>query len=217
MKYKNVVWDWNGTLLDDVAIGHATLCRMLERRGLKPITLEEYKDLFGFPVKDFYEVIGFDFSRDNWHEVSLDFVETYDGLAGGVTLTPGAETVLGEIQQAGIKQYILSALNETSLTEMVFGFGINERFERLCGSDNIYADGKVCRGQRMLNVCGINPEETLMVGDTLHDGEVAEALGFDFILYSGGHNSEWRLREKGQVITELKGVTNEICRLGSKE
>lgn len=42
-----------------------------------------------------------------------------------------------------------------------------------------------------------------MVGDTLHDAEVAEALGFDVCLYSGGHNSAERLREKGMVLEQM--------------
>ena len=45
--------------------------------------------------------------------------------------------------------------------------------------------------------------KTLMVGDTLHDAEVAEALGFGVCLYSGGHNSRERLRTKGMVIDRM--------------
>lgn len=206
LKYKNIVWDWNGTLLNDAEIGHATLCRMLEKRGLKQITLQQYKDWFGFPVKEFYETIGFDFSRDNWHEVSLDFVDTYGSLSGNVDLNEGVREVLGGLQQAGFRQYILSALQENELKKMVLDFGISEHFEQVCGSDNIYADGKVGRGQEMLRKYPITPGETLMIGDTLHDAEVAEALGFDYVLYSGGHNSEKRLRGKGPVVVQMADI-----------
>lgn len=205
-KYKNIVWDWNGTLLDDVNIGHDALRQMLERRNMGTITLEEYKDQFGFPVRAFYESLGFDFERYDWHEISLDFVNTYDALADGVALTGGARKVLENLQQSGVNQYILSALNEESLHKMVLDFEINSCFCSVCGSDNIYADGKIPRGQRMIAACGINPEETLMIGDTLHDAEVAEALGFSFLLYSGGHNSKWRLQEKGDVIDRMEEI-----------
>lgn len=205
-KYKNIVWDWNGTLLDDVNAGHGALRQMLERRNMGTITLKEYKDRFGFPVREFYESLGFDFDRDDWHEISVDFVNTYDILAEGVTLTRGVENVLESLQRCGRNQYILSALNEESLHKMVKEFGISGRFCRMCGSDNIYADGKIPRGQRMIATCGIRPEETLMIGDTLHDAEVAEALGFSFLLYSGGHNSKWRLQEKGEVIDRMEEI-----------
>ena len=203
MKYKNIVWDWNGTLLNDVAVGHGALRSMLEKRGLRAITLQEDKDWFGFPVREFYEDLGFDFSRDDWQEVSQDFVDTYDLLAGGVDLNRGVREVLASLQRQGVKQYILSALQEDTLQKMVADFGIDGYFERVCGADDIYAGGKVPRGRRMLADCGIQTEETLMVGDTLHDAEVAAALGFDCRLFAGGHNSEWRLQEKASVIRDM--------------
>ena len=91
-------------------------------------------------------------------------------------------------------------LREELLKPMTQEFGINTYFEGICGSDNIYAAGKIERGLRMLADYGIAPSETLMIGDTLHDAEVANRLGFACILYAGGHNDEQRLRRKAPVI-----------------
>lgn len=204
MKYKNVVWDWNGTLLNDVEVGVNTLNDMLGRRSLPLLSAEEYKDWFGFPVVDFYHKVGFDMKAESLHVLSVDFVKTYDNYAGQIGLNTYVPEVLAGIQEAGTQQYILSALREDLLQQMIHDFEIDSRFERACGSDNIYAAGKIERGQRMLATCGINPVETLMVGDTVHDAEVAQALGFDCVLFSGGHNSEWRLREKAPVIHSLE-------------
>ena len=209
MKYRNIGWDWNGTLLDDVEVGVNTLNDMLTKRGLKTLSQEEYKDKFGFPVVDFYHAIGFDMEKESLHEISVDFVETYDLYGREVKLHTAVSKVLAEIQRRGYRQYILSALREDLLQDMLTVFSIGERFEKACGSDNIYAAGKIDRGLRMLKDCTINPAETLMVGDTLHDAEVAAALGFDCVLYSGGHNSEWRLRQKGPVISRLEQLIEE--------
>lgn len=203
MKYKNIVWDWNGTLLDDVRISVDTINRMLEQKNLKRLTVDNYKSIFGFPVKAYYELIGFDFSRDDWEEVSINFVNTYNALAKDVELTPGIMPVLEGLKERGVRQYILSALQEDLLINMLERFHIRGYFDGVCGSNNIYADGKVARGEEMLRTFPIAPSETLMVGDTLHDAEVAEALGFDVCLYSGGHNSAERLREKGMVLEQM--------------
>ena len=206
MKYKNVVWDWNGTLLDDVKVSVDTINVMLERKHLGRLTVEEYRSVFGFPVKPYYESIGFDFSRDDWDAVSRDFVNIYNDLAKNVELTPGIVPVLEGIKRQGVHQYVLSALKEDLLIGMLERFGIREYFEGVCGSNNIYADGKVARGMEMLRMFPIFPEETVMVGDTLHDAEVAEALGFDFRLYAGGHNSAERLAEKGNVLPRMDAL-----------
>ena len=209
MEYKNVVWDWNGTLLDDVKISVDTINVMLERKHLGKLTVEEYRSIFGFPVKPYYESIGFAFTRDDWDAVSRDFVNIYNDLAKDVKLTPGIIPVLEGIKKKGIRQYILSALKEDLLIGMLERFGIREYFEGVCGSNNIYADGKVVRGMEMLRMFSIVPDETVMIGDTLHDAEVAEALGFDFRLYAGGHNSMERLAEKGIVLQRMEQLLSE--------
>lgn len=204
MKYKNVVWDWNGTLLDDVEISVKTINRMLSKKGLPELTVERYKAIFGFPVKDYYLSIGFDFARDDWESVSRDFVDIYEELSGDVVLTPGVLTTLETLRGMGVRQYVLSALQEDLLEGMLERFGIRDYFAGVCGSNNIYADGKVARGERMLQTFPVDPRETVMVGDTLHDAEVAEALGFDVRLYGGGHNSAERLARKGIVLERME-------------
>ena len=102
MKYKNVVWDWNGTLLNDVKVGVNTLNDMLGRRGLPLLSVEDYKEKFGFPVIDFYDRVGFDMEKESFHELSVDFVETYDKYAGEVGLNEGVREVLAGIQQTGM-------------------------------------------------------------------------------------------------------------------
>lgn len=204
MKYKNIVWDWNGTLLNDLEIGVTTLNDMLSRRALLPLTSEYYRECFGFPVIHFYEKVGFDLNEESFHDLSVDFVKTYDKYATMLALNPHVFEVLYELQQLGMKQFVLSALREDLLQQMICDFGIAGYFDQVCGSDNIYAAGKIGRGKEMLINLNISSSDTLMVGDTIHDAEVAEALGFDCILFAGGHNSERRLLEKAPVIYNLK-------------
>ena len=201
---KNIVWDWNGTLLDDVQTGVDTLTDMLRRRGIAPLSVEEYKATFGFPVIDFYRQTGFDLESESMHDLSTDFVESYEKYAGSLRLVRGAGEVLAALQRAGKHQYILSALREEELLRMTQAYGIAPYFRKICGSDNIYANGKIERGRHLVETCSIRPEETLMVGDTLHDAEVAEALGFRCVLYTGGHNDEARLRTAAPVIHRLE-------------
>ncbi len=206
MKYKNIVWDWNGTLLDDLQTGVDTLAEMLSRRNIKPLSVEEYKKLFGFPVIDFYAKVGFDLQAESMHDLSVDFVETYDKNAKELQLNEGVENVLVSLKESGRQQYILSALREDLLQQMTADFHISSYFEQICGSDNIYAAGKIDRGKRMVNTYKLCPAETLMVGDTLHDAEVAKALGFDCLLFTGGHNDQVRLRKVAPTISQLSGL-----------
>lgn len=203
MKYGNIVWDWNGTLLNDLATGVHTLNDMLDRRGMSGLSVSDYKERFGFPVIDFYREVGFDMEKEGMHDLSVDFVETYERYTGLLALNVGVCDVLDAVHRAGMRQYVLSALREDLLKQMLSDFGIARYFFGICGSEDIYAAGKIERGKRMLAAFDIEPADTLMVGDTVHDAEVAAALGFRCLLFAGGHNSENRLAEKAPVIHDL--------------
>ena len=143
---QNIVWDWNGTLLDDVQTGVDTLADMLCRRGITPLTVEEYKQTFCFPVIDFYRQTGFDLDKESMHDLSTDFVESYEKHAGSLTLVQDVPEVLAALHATGKRLYILSALREEELLRMTREYGIDSYFEKICGSDNIYANGKIDRG-----------------------------------------------------------------------
>lgn len=207
-KFKNVVWDWNGTLLNDLQAGVDVLNDMLGRRGVLPLNVAEYQKVFGFPVIDFYKKVGFDFSKETFHEMSVDFVETYARYESGTTLNRGVEEVLQALNDRGVDCYILSALRQEELLRGVHTFSIAHYFKAIYGGNDIYASGKVGRGLEMVDELGIVPAETIMVGDTLHDAEVAEALGFTPILYCGGHNDKERLSQVGRVIDEFHELFN---------
>lgn len=202
-QYKNIVWDWNGTLLDDLEVSVETINRILLENELAPISVEHYRSIFGFPVKAYYQQIGFDFSRHSWEAVSIDFIDTYRQLAGDLQLTSGIRPVLQGLQERGYKLYILSALKEDVLHEMLESYHLNQFFKAIYGAEDIYASGKVTRGEELVRHEMLDTEQTVMIGDTLHDAEVADALGFDIILFSGGHNSRERLIEVAPVIDQM--------------
>ena len=77
MKYKHIVWDWNGTLLDDRWLCVESINRILKKRKM-PLTLEKtYKETFCFPVIKYYETLGFDFIKESFKDLSIEFIEYY--------------------------------------------------------------------------------------------------------------------------------------------
>jgi phosphoglycolate phosphatase len=100
------------------------------------------------------------------------------------------------VQAAGLTQSILSAYRHETLCEIVAHFSLTPRFVRLTGLDNIYAHSKIDLGRAWLAELALPREQILLIGDTLHDFDVAAALGVDCLLVSGGHHPAHRLRER---------------------
>ena len=193
INYQHIIWDWNGTLLNDVKLCADIMNNLLKTRSLPTITLEKYREIFTFPVKDYYIKAGYDFVHESFEEISVDFIAEYESRKGGCTLYPFAAEILQMFHSLKIKQHLLSAYKQNNLEEIIKHFGIEEYFNSVRGLDHIYADGKMELGKQLMNNISSNDKENkiLLIGDTIHDYEVADGLNTDCILISNGHqNSE---------------------------
>ena len=77
MKYKHIIWDWNGTLLDDTWLCVEGINDSLKKRSLQTITKEIYRKVFSFPVEDYYKRLGFDFKKEPFEVAGDEFVAYY--------------------------------------------------------------------------------------------------------------------------------------------
>lgn len=203
--YQHVIWDWNGTLLDDLDLSIAAVNRILERRGRPTIDRKRYHEAFDFPVRDYYGRLGLDLAE--FAQLSEEFIADYDRERWQCRLHPGAPEILAAVQAAGLTQSILSAYRQATLEEIVAHFGLTSRFVRLTGLDNIYAHSKVELGQTWIRESGLARDAIVMVGDTRHDHEVAVALGVDCVLLSHGHHSLDRLQScQTAVVPDLAAL-----------
>ena len=204
-RYDHVIWDWNGTLLDDVGFSVELMNGLLDQGALPTIDLTRYRDLFDFPIRRYYERAGFDLSsHGEFERLGRAWMDAYDLGRLRCALQKGAREILAAIQSANITQSILSAYPRCSLETIVEHFELGEYFVEVLGLDDIWARSKLELGRRWLSRLGFPPSRILMVGDTLHDLEVAQTLGIDCALVDAGHQSSQRLRkETSQVFTSL--------------
>ena len=179
MKYKHIVWDWNGTLFDDVQVCIDVMNGMLERRGLKELTPERYREIF--PVEDYYKAAGWDFSREPFAELAVEYITEYLRRAAGCGLRRGAAEVLEKLRERGYVQLIASASEAAALTEQVRRCGIEGLFEAVLGLGDVFAVTKEGLAREYLKAGEIAPEEVVFIGDTAHDWQVARAIGCDCI------------------------------------
>ena len=174
-----IFWDWNGTLMDDVDFTHSCLNWMLETHGYpQRYDLAAYRELFGFPIEDYYRCAGFDFARHPYPELAARFMEHYNAGVPGCAVTAHAVDTLQTLARMGWQQAVLSASRRDYLIEQV-----------QLGTD-------------YLRRTGIDPAACVMVGDTDHDAEVAAAIGATCVLYTGGHQSRARLEKASPYVID---------------
>ncbi|MCL2773520.1 MAG: HAD family hydrolase [Oscillospiraceae bacterium] len=200
-KYTHIIWDWNGTLLDDVGWCIACMNVMLKRRGLPILeSVDAYHNVFGFPVKDYYSRVGFDFDKESFETLAVEYIELYDSDGSSASLFPDAKEILAEFHCGGIRQTVLSASELGNLLTQIKPFGIDIFFDEILGISDIYATGKIEIGKAYIE--RVKPEKAVLIGDTSHDKEAADALGIDCILVANGHQGKNTLMAVNAVIAD---------------
>ena len=179
MRYQHIVWDWNGTLLNDVVVCVEVVNELLRARHLEPLTLGRYYELFDFPVIEFYRKLGFDFQRESYPEMAREYIEQYTARLSQCRLQHHARQVLQKLQETGITQSVLSAYHQKKLQEAVTSFQLEPFFVRLIGLHNYSAAGKRENGKKWIAKLDTPKDKVLLVGDTAHDWEVAREMGVD--------------------------------------
>jgi phosphoglycolate phosphatase len=201
---KIILWDWKGTLLNDTVICLDAMNGMLVRRGMTPLSLSLYKEVFGFPVIDYYRKVGFDFTKESFEQLSVEFIDTYNEALVSASLTHGTVKVLDYFQQMGKHNVIVSAMQQDMLLKSVADNGLTKYFADILGISNIYTASKSKIAADYLQNGGFSPEIVVLIGDTTHDFEVAQHLACRCILIADGHQMANRLKSTGaEVINTL--------------
>jgi phosphoglycolate phosphatase len=214
-KIDTILWDWNGTILDDVDICVTSMNNMLTKRNIPTVTAEFYYQNFTFPIKNYYEKIGWDFTKEDFSKVSEEFMTNYDELFNSAPLHHNIKDTFSFLKAQGYRQIVLSALENSLLKESLKTHKLNHFFDAAYGIENILGGGKIHLANRLMKEQQLNPANTCMIGDTEHDFEVAETIGAQCILIAHGHHKFERLSILNTTVvhnlTELMDVFHKIC------
>jgi phosphoglycolate phosphatase len=180
------VWDWNGTLLDDVDRCLRAMNRVLVAFGRVPIAdRARYRSLFRFPIGDFYADVGI--GDDDFRDAADLYLSVLESDPASASLHAGTHETLAALADLGIRQVLASATLPDLLETQLSPYGVRDAFERVITIDDHYAPSKLAATAQWLRGSGLDAAEVVFVGDTNHDHEIAEALGARFIHCSGGH------------------------------
>lgn len=205
MKY--VVFDFNGTVLDDVEVCLKAENYTIEHYKLdrEPLTMDEYLHIFTFPVKDYYERVGFDWNKYSYEEVGRYWFDWYCRLKPEYKIHDGVIELLEENRRRGISNILLSASSLVELKKQLDELGIADYFDEVLGLGDIYAGSKEDIAVNWVK--DKDKDECIMLGDSLHDLEVANAMGIKCILIANGHQAkDILIKECDNVVDDFKEV-----------
>lgn len=198
--YKHIIWDWNGTMLNDLELCVDVGNNLFRKKNIPLLTVEKYKSIFTLPVKDYYIAAGFDFSKESFELIGKEWMDEYEERKYECSLHKELIVVMKMFKERGIKQSVLSAYKQDRLNEMIKNFELDSFLDHIVGLDNIYAAGKLHLAKNLMAKLNNGHGETLLIGDTVHDYEVASEIGADCVLIADGHQPYEKLKETGSKV-----------------
>lgn len=194
-----IVWDWNGTLLDDVSLAIESRNKVFPKYGLPILTdAEEYREIFCFPVKKYYLSSGI--NESDYDEVAYKWFEEYSTNFSKATLRDSALDTLTWIQKKGINQIVVSASEVEILNKQLEHFQVRQYFDDVLGLQDIHASDKVFLAKEYFIEKKF--DRIFVVGDTSHDYDVAKAIGATMVFITQGHESSQKLASFNQLMIE---------------
>ncbi len=198
-RYDHIIWDFNGTLLDDVRTGITSVNKLLADRGLPTIdSVDTYRRVFRFPIIEYYKALGFDFDKESYETVAPLWVAEYLENVKSATLYEDVMPLIDALDAMGVAQSVLSATELSMLKRQLRDLGLDGRFRGVFGLDNIHAGSKLALAKLWRDE--FPHHRALFVGDTDHDVQTAKALEADCVLVCRGHQSKEYLSTLGVPV-----------------
>ncbi len=201
MKPSIVIWDWNGTVLDDFDISLDAVNYILEKRGLPHMDRETYYDCLDTPIIKFYQkALG---KQDvDFEGISLDFNTYYRNNLNRAKPTQGVIDIIKALDDMGVPQMIISASHISYIDSALKELSIRKYFKSVIAAEDYVAGSKVDRAEAFMKDSDIPKEQRLVIGDTRHDHEMAKRIGAQCILLTSGHEGRKKLSTTDAIVLD---------------
>jgi HAD superfamily hydrolase (TIGR01549 family) len=207
MRFKAIIFDVSGTLLDDLYTVWKANSQTLEACGFESLTFEEFRERFKLPIPEFLKSLGV--PPQAMREVDERFREFYPRYASHVRIFPEVREVLEKLRSKGIPLGVASNIPSQFLREHLENFGISNYFAVITGQED-------CDEQKpspkpillTLEKLGVRPQEALYVGDMEEDILAGRRAGTSIAAISrkGSYHPRWRLERQNPdyLISDLR-------------
>jgi len=197
----HLVWDWNGTLIDDLALVISATNAAFASVSERVVEVDEHRRHFRRPIADYYgQVLGRVISEDEFAKLDTMFHDAYRLGLVNCALAADAEAAMRSWPGT---QSLLSMWFHDELVPTIESYGLAELFVRVDGlRPGLDGQRKVTHLATHLAALGIPGERAVLIGDSLDDADAADAVGAVCVLYTGGFTDPDRLRASGLPVAD---------------
>jgi len=201
----HIIWDWNGTLFDDIEVVVEATNAVFLPYGLGSLDLQAFRTSYTRPIWVMYErLLGRDLQDGEWERLDRTFHDSYHRLMRRCGLASDALTTLTALAALGHTQSLLSMWQHDRLVSTVGDLSLTATFRRVDGlrAEDDPGGGKAEFLVRHLAALGVDPADVVMIGDSADDAMAATIAGARAVGYTGGMQSRTDLERLGIPVVD---------------
>lgn len=200
----HIVWDWNGTLLNDNHANLAAVNAVCAQFGREPVEMDYWRSVFRRPLIPCYEeLLGRAFAEGEWEHAERLYDSSYLEQLHTCELSAGVPDVLHDWAGGGGTQSLLSMASHDHLVPLITERGLTPHFTRVDGRQFATEhDSKAEHLVRHLDHQGIDPSRVVLIGDIDDDARAAREAGARSILVTSGLMGRERLEATGSPVVD---------------
>ena len=167
---RNIIFDWSGTLANDLGPVLEATNGIFRDFGRSEMSLEEFRRTFRLPFSGFYAEM---LPQATAEGLEALYERFFAHLQDGVELLPGAKEFLDFCHATERRIFLLSTIKKEHFVTQATRLGVIDEFEHAY----VQIMDKREKIKEILEVHGLKPEETMFIGDMVHDIETARHGG----------------------------------------
>lgn len=218
---QHVIWDWNGTLLNDIHVVIDAVNETVSPFGVPILSVEDHARLFVRPVSVFYErMLERPITGEEWRILDDTFHEAYARRMVEATLSDGAEQILAALAEQGTSQSLLSMAPHDHVQDRAVEYGVAKYMIRIDGLRDGSGTRKEVSMQAHLGALLAHPSAPddptsyLVIGDSVDDAAAARANGVPAIMFASGSHHRHDLVATGFPVADSLTQAIELSRFG---
>jgi phosphoglycolate phosphatase len=190
-RYELIVFDWDGTLMDST--GHIVSCmqQAIAELSLPPLDNKSVSHIIGLGLTEAVQALYPDIDSEILSQLAIGYKRVWLENPHHTPLFDNAEHLVALLNQQNYFVAVATGKSRQGLNKVLKSTQLGPLFHATRCADECHSKPHPQMIEELMTFLGVPPEQTLMIGDTEYDLQMAHNAGVDSLAIShGAHGIE---------------------------
>ncbi|NOQ94616.1 MAG: HAD-IA family hydrolase [Methylophaga sp.] len=207
-QYQLIVFDWDGTLMDST--GHIVQCmrQAIAQLGFPPLADSAISHIIGLGLNEAAQALYPNISARDIDQLATAYREVWLRNPPNSPLFDNASNLIHILSKQNLFLGVATGKSRSGLNKVLASTLLEPLFHATRCADECHSKPHPQMIEELMDYCGVTPKETLMIGDTEYDLQMAHNAGADSLAISHGAHGVKTLRacQPREIVDDLHQV-----------